>query len=199
MENKTKEIFILNYFPKKIQEKMDLSPEERIVSQFVYDFKEGHRPISILAAKLVAQAINTHFNLENEKVLFTPIPASNRQATHNRYNLFSYLVSEKCNVIDGHKLVNNWVETEQKHLSQNHAIKEENNRWFVKYSEMRKAKVIVFDDILTTGDTAAKFTRRLESCGAKVIGKVFLAKTINLKQHLQDQKYKIDILPPLKG
>ena len=57
--------------------------------------------------------------------------------------------------------------------------------------KIRNTKVIVSDDFLTTGDTADKVTKRLEECGEKVIGKVFPAKTFNLKQHLQTLNIKL--------
>ena len=182
-----KEISILDYYPTKIQESTELTPEQQIVSQFIINFKNGYQPASILAAKIVAKTINKHFNLEKEKLVFIPIPASNSEDTTKRYHLFSYLVSQKCHVTDGHTWVKNWQETEKKHLSQDHSVQDDKNRWFVDYSKIKNAKVIIFDDISTTGETAASFIQRLEECGAKVIGEVFLASTFNLKRNLQNK------------
>ena len=180
---KTKEICILDYYPNKLQEFMELTPEQMVVSQFVIDFKNGYRPASILAAKMVAQIIGKHFELDKASVVFIPIPASTREDTAKRYRLFSYLVSQYCHVADGRKWVNNWREVEKKHLSQDHKIKDDKNRWFIDYSKVKGACAIVFDDVATTGETSADFSRRLEECGAKVIGKVFLANSYFWKGH----------------
>ena len=182
-----KEISILDYYPTKIQETTELTPEQQIVSQFIISFKNGYQPASVLAAKIVAKTIAKHFNLEKEKPVFIPIPASKNEDSTKRYHLFSYLVSQKCAVIDGQTWVKNWQETEKKHLSQDHIVQDDKNRWFVDYAKIKNAKVIIFDDISTTGETAASFIQRLEECGAKVIGEVFLASTFNLKKSLQNK------------
>ena len=182
-----KKISILDYFPTKIQETKELTPEQQIVSQFVINFKDGYQPASVLAAKIVAKTISQHFNLEKEKPVFIPIPASNTEDTYKRYHLFAYLVSQKCPVIDGHTWVKNWQETEKKHLSKDHIVQDDKNRWLVDFSKIKNAKVIIFDDISTTGETAATFIQRLEECGAKVIGEVFLASTFNLRKSLKNK------------
>ena len=184
----TKEICILDYYPNKLQGMMELTPEQMVVSQFVLDFKNGHRPASMLAAKMVAKTIAKHFILDAEPVVFIPIPASNREDTAKRYNLFSHLVSQYCNVTDGHAWVNNWREVEKKHLSQDHKIGDDKNRWYVDYSKIKGARVIIFDDVATTGETSADFIQRLEDCGAKVIGKVFLANSYFWKRHRKEEE-----------
>ena len=183
-----KEICILDYYPSKLQGMMELTPEQMVVSQFVIDFKNGHRPASILAAKMVAKIIGKHFELDKEPVVFIPVPASTREDTAKRYSLFSYLVSQHCHVTDGHRWVNNWREVEKKHLSQDHKINDDKNRWFIDYSKVKGARVIIFDDVATTGETSADFIRRLEECGAKVIGKVFLANSYFWKVHQKEKE-----------
>ena len=65
-----KEICILDYYPSKLQGMMELTPEQMVVSQFVIDFKNGHRPASILAAKMVAKIIGKHLQ-PSKKLLKT--------------------------------------------------------------------------------------------------------------------------------
>lgn len=181
-----KEIHILKYFPKSLQEKLKLSPEQLIVNQFIIDFKNGYRPVSALAAKIVAKTISKYFDVDNEPLVFIPIPASTKEDTFKRYHYFSYIVSKNCNVIDGYLWVRNWVKSEKKHLAPNHITNDDDSkRWFVDYSKIKGTKVIVFDDICTTGETAATFIQRLEKCGAKVIGEIFLGSTFHLKSHLK--------------
>lgn len=182
-----KEICILDYYPNKLQDMMELTPEQLVVSQFILDFKNGHRPASILAAKIVAKILDKHFELNEESVVFIPIPASKREDTVKRYHLFSYLVSQHCHVIDGHTWVNNWREVEKKHLAQDHIVNDDKKRWYVDYTKIKGAKAIIFDDVATTGETAADFTQRLEECGAKVIGKVFLANSYFWKRHQKEK------------
>ena len=38
-----KEISILDYFPSKLHKRMNLTPEQQIVSQFIIDFKNGYK------------------------------------------------------------------------------------------------------------------------------------------------------------
>lgn len=182
-----KEICILDYYPNKLQGMLEMTPEQLVVSQFVLDFKDGHRPASILAAKMVAKIIDKHFELVKEHVVFIPVPASTKEDTDKRYHLFSYLVSQYCHVTDGQRWVSNWREVEKKHLSPNHRISDDKNRWFVDYSKVKGARVIIFDDVATTGETSADFIQRLEDCGAKVIGKVFLANSYFWKRHQKEK------------
>ena len=179
------EVSILDYYPTRIQETIKLSPIQLISSQFVLDFKNGHRPASLLAAKIVAEVLSAHFDLDQGvQVVFIPIPASSREDTEKRYHLFSYLVGKHCNVEDGHLWVNNWHETKKKHLSRDEDfIQDMRERWYVDYKRIKGARVIIFDDVKTRGTTSNHFIRRLQECGAEVIGKVFLSKTYFLKEH----------------
>ena len=177
-----KEISILDYYPNKLQDIIELTPEQHVVNQFILDFKNGHRPASILAAKLVSKTIINHFDLTNS-IVFIPIPASTREETYKRYNLFSYCVSQNCKITDGRSWVKNWNEVEKKHLSKDHTIQDEKNRWFVDYSKIKQTNVIIFDDVVTTGETSGDFVTRLENCGATIIGKIFLARSFYKKGH----------------
>jgi predicted amidophosphoribosyltransferase len=161
---------------------MNLTPAQRIISNFIIDFKNGHQPASRLAAKIVAEAIKENFDIEQQETVFIPIPASNKEESYKRYNLFSFLVSQNCCIIDGHNWVKNWKETEKKHLSENHDIQYDQKRWFVDYKLVRNARVIIFDDVKTTGETANTIIQKLEECGATVIGAIFLGKTIHYKR-----------------
>lgn len=184
-----KEISILDYFPSKLHKRMNLTPEQQIVSQFIIDFKNGYKPASILAAKIVSQIITENFNLNEDTIVFIPIPASTKDDTKKRYGLFSYLVSQNCHVIDGQHLAKNWRETDKKHLSVNHTINgDEHKRWFIDYNKTKNIKAVIFDDVATTGETAACFIQRLEKGGAKVIGEIFLASSFHLKSHLWQNK-----------
>ena len=58
----------------------------------------------------------------------------------------------------------------------------------IDYSKVKGARVIIFDDVATTGETSADFIRRLEECGAKVIGKVFLANSYFWKVHQKEKE-----------
>lgn len=181
------EVSLLTYYPAKYQESLNLSMEDLITSQFILDFKNGHKPASILAAKIVASVIEKHFDLTKGPIVFIPIPASNREDSKKRYHLFSYLVSQYCQIVDGQHWVKNWREVDKKHLSSSHAILDDHDRWFVNYSLIKNKQVVIFDDIATTGETASEFTQRLTKSGAKVIGKVFLASTYKIKHNHLDR------------
>ena len=178
----TKEIFLLTYYPVKYQASLYLEPEEFIVSQFLLDFKNGHRPASVLAAKFVADALKRHFDLDKERIILIPIPASNREDSERRYRLFCHLVSQNCNVANGQKWVKNWREGEKKHLTSNHVLQDDQDRWYVNYAKIKNKQVVIFDDLATTGETAFDFSVRLKEAGAKVIGKIFLAATCEIKK-----------------
>ena len=180
-EDGTKEIFLLTYYPVKYQASLDLEPEQLIVSQFILDFKNGHRPASALAAKFVADALRKHFDLNKENIVLIPIPASNKEDSDKRYNLFCYLVSQNCNVVNGREWVRNQRDGEKKHLTANHVLQDDQNRWYVDDAKIKNAHVVVFDDLATTGETAYDFSLRLEEAGAKVIAKIFLAGTYEIK------------------
>ena len=47
-------------------------------------------------------------------------------------------------------------------------------------TELRGKRVVICDDLLTTGDSLFDYARNLERCGAEVAGAVFLARTFQM-------------------
>lgn len=68
------------------------------------------------------------------------------------------------------------------HTSAFHFVCEDNYEVRVSADYFRGRKVIVFDDLITTGRTARKFAAQLTAAGAEVIGGLFLAETFKVKK-----------------
>ena len=69
-------------------------------------------------------------------------------------------------------------EREALHNNTNHCVCESGYDVILDFEWFKGRKVIIFDDIYTSGETANRFADELRQSGANIIGGLFLAKTI---------------------
>ncbi|SHH51841.1 RecQ family ATP-dependent DNA helicase [Thermosipho atlanticus] len=158
----------LNSFPDEI-----LENDERILRQKIYKFKNGERETINSFAKVISNLLSK--NIDKDTV-FCVIPASTKKSNKIRYKKFSKLVSRKLGINNGYKFLRILKEKKPKHISG----KEENILKYVKINskKIKNKTVILFDDIITTGNSFQKIADTLIAYGAKDVIGVFLAQTI---------------------
>jgi predicted amidophosphoribosyltransferase len=146
--------------------------------RFVWAFKDGHTEAQRYAVDVIVRTLKSQFTDLNG-VAFVCIPASSRDKNIRRYKNFSKCVCELTGMIDAFSYVK--VEGERLAIHEYKSHKKVFNTSVVTLSAKFFAgkNVVIFDDIITKGNSYQAFSHHLDSIGAHVKGGVFLAKTIN--------------------
>ncbi|MCR4852479.1 MAG: phosphoribosyltransferase [Prevotella sp.] len=161
------------YLPNRLLRKATF--EEQMTHNFILDFKDGRNYAKQKAARIVGNAIS--FKNSND-VVFCCIPASSAYATARRYKKFSAMVCELCGADNAFDHVHVYGKKTKKHNSREHIVSDFADYNVVIDEDYFKGKrVVIFDDLVTTSETADRFKERIELAGGKVIGALFLAHT----------------------
>ena len=157
---------------------------EQRVRNFIYAFKRGERKAVDYAVTLVSDALTRWYGVGCQDIALCCIPASDNCKYVRRCKRFAQEVSKRTGIINGTKHVNIFGQREAKHNNDNHMVNESVNyavstdpAFFI------GKRVIVFDDVITTGNTAEDFAEELKEVGADVIGGLFLARTKMINKH----------------
>ena len=161
----------MNYTPQRYLRKANF--ETLMDDNFIWNFKDGKKWATKKGAKMVAQALST-YKLDN--VVFMCIPAACQRTYVRRCRDFSSYVCSMCGAIDGFNYVNIIGRRTKKHISQCHEANEQTNL-AIDEDMIKGKKIILFDDVVTTGATCQEFKERLEKLGAEVVLAIFLGKT----------------------
>lgn len=164
------------YLPARMLRKATF--EEQLIHDFILDFKDGKDYAKVKAARIVGNSISFK---DGSNVAFCCIPASSAYATARRYKKFSAMVCELCGAENAFDHVHVYGKKTKKHNSREHIVSD-----FADYDVhidedyFKGKKVVIFDDLVTTSETADRFKERIELAGGKVIGALFLARTRRL-------------------
>ena len=162
---------LMDYLPKRYQ----ANTEQEQNRQAVYSFKDGYCPLRIkdkLCDKINEVAVG---DKSNWIVLF--IPASTSYKTKLRYESLAKQLQERTNVTATISAIQNNVDCEAKHLSGNQ--KDPQQVYNFNSSIFRGKKVILIDDVTTTGHSFQCCANILSALGASSVYGLFVAKTIN--------------------
>lgn len=168
-----------DYWPKRLLRRASF--EQLETRRRILAFKDGRRNASAWAAREVAQAlaaINLH------ETVIACCPASCQRTTCRRYRRFSAELCRLCGAADGFSHIEVTGKREKVHICrQTRTAEGRAENVSIDASFFQGRKVIVFDDICTTGKTADAFIELLEKAGAEVKMAVFLAKTKRFKPY----------------
>ena len=167
---------MFSYLPTKY----DATPNQWRTRGLVWDFKAGQHTEYV--AKMIAAEILQHFGCFAENLVFACIPASNPEANETRYKEFSALVCQYTGAESAYNHIR--VNGKRYAVHEHHnGEKELKQTYVVDFDEefFNGKKVIVFDDVITSGNSYVNFSRILDNFGAEVLSGFFLAKTMEMK------------------
>lgn len=154
--------------------------EQQEVNRMILDFKDGRNYASSWAARLMARAL-TMIDLSDTIIVGTP--ASSPYTHVRRYKKFLHQLCTMSGAIDGFSHVTVTGRRKKVHTTRERELFTHLDKFVhIDKSYFRGKKVIVVDDICTTGQTSQAFIEALQDAGAKVRFAIFLAKTLRLKR-----------------
>ena len=149
--------------------------EEQDVSRKILGFKDGRNVYSRWAAMRMAYALSS---VDMTDVVVVCVPTSTAYSNVRRWKCFSHLLCRLTGAVDGFSHVRVSGSRKRAHVTGDYELAT-NIKHFVDFDSeyFRGRKVLVVDDIYTTGRSSQAFIGALEACGATVVLAMFLAKT----------------------
>jgi predicted amidophosphoribosyltransferase len=167
--------FMVNFYD-YLPTKYEANGKEWQVRKLIWDFKNGERSAAV--AELVAKKLREQFGAATEGITLACIPASTEEKNEKRYQLFCQEVARLAGcqtaydaiTVEGGRLAIH--ETKCSKTMQEVAVIKLDAPFFA------GKKVVIFDDVLTQGNSYARFACELERLGAEVLGGYFLGRTL---------------------
>ena len=158
------------YFPQRYESW--LRDEQADFVQDVYAFKDGEEPCE----DYFSQAFKVLSVNENVTAVFMPCSTSERY--YRRFAKIARYLERHGYAISGLHLIEIIRNRESKHTAAQRSSVDTAN--YSMSLALQGKKVVIVDDLLTTGSSLVGFARNLERIGAEVIGAVFLARTFQV-------------------
>lgn len=164
---------LLDYFPKRIMHRASF--EQQMANHMILGFKDGRNVYTRWAAKLFSQALAF---MDLSDTVIVCIPASTRFSHVRRWKMFSELLCRCTGAINGFDRVQVSGSRKRAHVTGDHELAT-NIKHYVHIDAdfFRGRKVMVIDDICTTGQSSDAFIAAMQASGATVTMAMFLAKT----------------------
>lgn len=154
--------------------------EAQMTHDYILSFKSGRSAAQKRAARQVCLALSM---TKMENVVFACVPASCNRTNTLRYRNFSQMVCERTGATNayGHIIING--KRSKLHCSKAHMVCDAANEEIHLDPDMfnSSAKVLLFDDIVSSGKSMREFAKIVEETGAKVIGGIALGHTKHYK------------------
>ena len=167
-----KQGFFLKYFPARIRNVGEDAKEAR---KLIYAFNDAY--------KQGAQMEDSYLKKENgeqvKDMVFLCVPASRQEVNRSRYKEFCKEVSRLSGIQNGYSHLILMEDRLAIHERRRGGEKEISKVSIMDFDRafFKGKKVLVFDDIITTGGSYALFAEEVEKHGAQVVGGLFLART----------------------
>lgn len=168
----------------------DASPDEWDVRNLIWDFKANpNKPQSASEIRIrheravsevlpeLQRVIEHYFGSKKSKLTLVCIPSSKKIVTERRYKDLSERLCSATGMSNGYHYVNVVSEGEARHLGGT-----EQARYSIDSSYFKGRYIILFDDVITSGNSMERFKCLLESAGAIVIGGLSIGKTKHERQ-----------------
>lgn len=146
---------------------------DRRVAGCIYRFKEGNYTESLLDEFC---ELFKAMNLAKGRYMLVCIPASNMERMEMRYLRFSRELAARMEWVDGFGAILP-VKHEQVHLSGQRRLLTEDD-YLIDRTRLRGARVVLLDDLLTSGLTILSVKRVLCQVGAHPVAAVFVGRTL---------------------
>ena len=164
---------LYDYLPKRYQKRATFGQLD--ISRMIIGFKDGRNVYSRWAALEFAHAM-CMMNLS--EVTLVCVPASTKCAHIRRWKLFSQLLCKYTGATNGFEHIEVVGNRKRAHVTHEYELAS-NIKHCIKIDAdfFRARKVLVIDDIYTTGNFSSAIIGALEGAGADVVMAGFLART----------------------
>ena len=171
-----KKINFYEYLPQRFA-----ATSEQIIKvrNLIYNFKSGRKEAANFAADLIVRLLWNWYGHKCNEYTIVCVPASSNAEYRHRFSYFSHVVACRCQQENAMKHIQILGKREALHRTANHVV-QDNANYHVVFDKdfFAGRKVIIFDDLVTTGTTAENFAALLQEAGAEVIGALFIAKSV---------------------
>ena len=160
--------FFYYYYPSRFT---DISIDSRAARRLIYEFKDGYSHDKV--KELIVNKLQSTFNASDlAKMCFACIPASTISVNRLRYEDFANDVCQALNMTNAFEHVTIVKEKTPSYLGgMDKAVYSCDNTFF------EGKFVILFDDVLTTGNSIISMKNNLEQIGATVICALSIGRT----------------------
>ncbi len=160
--------FFYYYYPTRFT---SVSADSQEARRLVYNFKDGiaHSRVKDLVVNKLRSTFSSN---DTSKMCFACIPASTRSVNQSRYEDFSREVSQALGMADAFNYITITKEKTPSHLGGTDSAEYSYDRSF-----FNGKMVVLFDDIVTRGDSVASMKHELEALGAVVICAISIGRT----------------------
>lgn len=189
--------YLFYYYPTTCD--FEATEEEWYYRRLVWDFKNtpgktsptGHQIALDKAVSMIKDKLISSFGADNLKYLtLVCIPASSQDKTQMRYEEFSNRICGETGIINAYPHISVISEKEEKHLGGSGI---DTSKLHFDEGFFKCKYVLLFDDIITKGNSMITFKRKMEALGATVVCGISLGKT---KHERPIHQYTPVIEPP---
>ena len=173
--------YLFYYYP--ITCEFDATEEEWYYRRLVWDFKNTPGKTSSIAHKIALdmavsmiknKLVSTFDEISLKHLTLVCIPASSQVKTQVRYEDFSNRICSELGMINAYPHITVISEKEEKHLGGSDL---DVSKLHFDDGYFKGKYVLLFDDIITKGNSMIAFKRKMETLGAIVVGGLSLGKT----------------------
>lgn len=164
------------YIPKAYRELA--TEEERSFSEWVINFKDGQKAQLKEGAQMVIGKLRQWYGDKAKDLVVVPVPCSSMAQYRFRFSYFCVVVANTLGQANPMQHVTILGKRTAAHRNPAHTVvKDDNYEVQVDGDFFNGKKVVIVDDIISSGRTADDFAKMLEEAGAEVKGGIFFAKT----------------------
>lgn len=164
---------LYDYIPRRRARKATF--EKQDICRMILGFKDGRNIYTRWAVSVMATALAAN-DLTNTVVVC--VPASTHCANVRRWKRFSKMLCKRLGAINGFDRIHVSGSRKRAHVTGDYELATNIKHYVhIDAEYFRNRRVLVIDDIYTTGQSSAAFIAAMEAAGATVVGAVFLAKT----------------------
>ena len=164
---------LYDYVPQRFLGRVSF--EQKILNMMILGFKDGRNVYSRIFARQMARALS---EIDMSDVVVVCVPASTRYSHVRRWKQFSAMLCRLTGAVDGFDRVQVSGSRRRVHVTGEYELAT-NIKHYVHIDAdfFRGKKVLVIDDIYTTGQSSTAFIGAVQAAGASVVMAMFLAKT----------------------
>lgn len=162
--------YFVDYYPKNIP----CSIKDDFNRKLIWEFKDGIYTARMKVGKMITDFLNElPIKKHLSKIVFVCAPTSSYTSYRQRFLGFTKYIVEQTGMINGSEHVCIKGEVKPKHLGGFEKV-----NYSIDTDFFSGKRVIIFDDLLTTGNTLMDFAEQIKSAGGDIIGAITIGKTI---------------------